>query len=431
MLAHLAMLAKALYAFAARLVRKRYAGAIILSAAALVMLVNELTYRRTEHLLSAGIELTDARLGTARVLQLLRDAETGQRGYVLTAQASFLQPYEEALVAMPPLRRDLRRYFAATSPSAEALTEEADRAIEAKLHEMNAVLQLIKGGNRSAAIELVASGAGRNTMDRLRRIFNAQLNRAGQSTAQVRLSIYDAIQLNRIATAFLTLLAVAGLLAFLRQVRVRDRERALREVSLEILVHTRTRELHNLASHLHSVREDERDSLAREIHDELGGVLTAVKLDLARVRAKVVHDDALLERLQHSILLLNDGIAFKRKFIEDLRPSSLGILGIQVAIKTLCEEAENAMSIPIHTTPEDLQLVASDDLLVYRFIQEALANIGKYASAKSVQVTLCQSVKGIEVEVSDDGLGFVQDVALVGRHGLSGMRFGSSHSAAR
>lgn len=417
------MFTTTIYRLAARLASKRYAGAIVLCAAAIVLLVNELTYHRTRQLLSSGIELTDARIATAHVLQLLTDAETGQRGYVLTEQLSFLQPYEEAVVALPPLRRDLQRYFAATGVAGESLAQEADRVIEIKQSEMQKVLELAQRGDRSAAIEMISYGAGRNAMDRLRGIFNAQLNQASQTTARVRLSIYDALQLNRIGTAFLALLSVIGLLAFFRQLRVRERERAAREESLEALVRKRTEELRNLARHLQTVREDERGFLAREIHDELGGLLTSAKLDLARVRAKVVNDGALLERLEHAIRLLDEGIAFKRKVIEDLRPSSLSILGVRVAIMTLCDEAQASMSIRIQATLEDPQLTPPDDLVVYRFVQEALTNIARYAEAQNVHVVLSQNAKGIQIEVRDDGVGFVQDVALIGGHGLSGMRF--------
>ncbi|MDB5826650.1 MAG: hypothetical protein JWQ73_870 [Variovorax sp.] len=413
----------AIYALAARLLRKSYAGAAIVCAAAVVLMVNEVTYRRSERLLSAGIELTDARIATASVLQLLTDAETSQRGYVLTQEASFLQPYRQALAAIPPLRRDLHRYFAASGADDDALAEEADRVIEARLNALEAGIKLAQSGERSAAIELIGSGAGRNTMDRLRGILSAQLSHAGRSTDRARLSIYDALQLNRIATAFLTLLAVVGLLAFLRQLRARDRERALREESLETLVRTRTRELRHLARHLQTVREDERGVLAREIHDELGGLLTAAKLDLARVRVKVVHDDMLLARLEHAIGLLNEGIAFKRKVIEDLRPSSLSILGVRVAILTLCDEAAVSMAIPVRATLEDLRLSPPDDLVCYRFVQEALTNIAKYAEAKNVYVNLSEGIHGVEVKVRDDGVGFIKEVALIGRHGLNGMRF--------
>ena len=295
--------------------------------------------------------------------------------------------------------------------------------IEIKQSEMQKVLELAQRGDRSAAIEMISYGAGRNAMDRLRGIFNAQLNQASQTTARVRLSIYDALQLNRIGTAFLALLSVIGLLAFFRQLRVRERERAAREESLEALVRKRTEELRNLARHLQTVREDERGFLAREIHDELGGLLTSAKLDLARVRAKVVNDGALLERLEHAIRLLDEGIAFKRKVIEDLRPSSLSILGVRVAIMTLCDEAQASMSIRIQATLEDPQLTPPDDLVVYRFVQEALTNIARYAEAQNVHVVLSQNAKGIQIEVRDDGVGFVQDVALIGGHGLSGMRF--------
>ncbi|MBC7604639.1 MAG: sensor histidine kinase [Ramlibacter sp.] len=171
------------------------------------------------------------------------------------------------------------------------------------------------------------------------------------------------------------------------------------------------------------MREDERGYLAREIHDELGGLLTAAKLDLTRLRAKMGTEPALLERLEHAIGLLNQGIAFKRRVIEDLRPSSLEILGIRAAVLKLCEEAEQSMSIPVQTDLADLKLHAPDDLVVYRFVQESLTNIAKYAEATKAEVTLRGAAEYVDIEVRDNGVGFAKDVALPGRHGLAGMRF--------
>lgn len=81
------------------------------------------------------------------------------------------------------------------------------------------------------------------------------------------------------------------------------------------------------------------------------------------------------------------------------------------------------MSIPVQTDLADLKLYAPDDLVVYRFVQESLTNIAKYAEATSVVVTLRGAAEYVDIEVRDNGVGFAKDVALPGRHGLAGMRF--------
>ena len=101
----------------------------------------------------------------------------------------------------------------------------------------------------------------------------------------------------------------------------------------------RTAELTDLARHLQTVREDERGFLARELHDELGGLLTAAKLDVARLRKRLdTGQPEVAERIVHLGQTLDAGIALKRRIIEDLRPSSLANLGLQRALEILCEE---------------------------------------------------------------------------------------------
>ncbi|MBC7604640.1 MAG: CHASE3 domain-containing protein [Ramlibacter sp.] len=196
----------------ARFLRHRYAVPVILLAAATTLFVNELTYRRTSQVLRGGIELTDARIQSARVLQLLTDAETGQRGFMLTGQKEFLWPYQAALEALPAIRSQLEHYFNATGSDAETHAQKADGVIESKLSELAKVLDLEDKGQHAAAIELIGSGEGRELMDELRDVISTELERASRAPAQARISIYDALQFNRVAAALLALAGTAGLL---------------------------------------------------------------------------------------------------------------------------------------------------------------------------------------------------------------------------
>ncbi len=388
-----------------------------------IIVANELTYQRTTVALKAGIELTDARIAAAHVMQLLTDAETGQRGFLLTGQASELDPYQHALQALPGVRAQLRRSLEVDGKTAALSITDLDTAIDAQLKEISAVLQLANTGNREMALTRVTMGAGREQMRKLRALFDTHLARAAAMQTRVRVSIYDSLLLNRMVTAALTILSVLGLYFFLRELRIRDKERARGQDLLKVEVRARTRELRHLARYLQNVREDERGYLARELHDELGGLLTAAKLDLARIRMRVGNDPELIKRLEHAIGLLNEGIAFKRRIMEDLRPSSLGMLGLKAALIKLCADMEDRLAIPIHLELEDTPLNTFQDLAVYRLVQEAMTNIAKYAHAKNVWVGLHRRDELIAVEVRDDGVGFAPDLSMAGHHGLSGMRF--------
>lgn len=195
------------------------------------------------------------------------------------------------------------------------------------------------------------------------------------------------------------------------------------KAKLEGLVALRTAELERLANHLINVQERERERLARELHDELGSLLTAAKFDVARVKSRLpTEPPELHERLSHLTNTLNAGIAIKRKIIEDLRPSSLSNLGLPAALEILTQEFRANTQLPVDISVDEVTLNEGQQLGVYRLVQEALTNIAKHARATQVQVLVKNYMNHIEVVVSDDGVGFDAGKSKHASHGLSGMR---------
>ncbi|MPM49024.1 Sensor histidine kinase ComP [bioreactor metagenome] len=170
------------------------------------------------------------------------------------------------------------------------------------------------------------------------------------------------------------------------------------------------------------MREEERGHLARELHDELGALLTAAKLDVARLKSHVDLDNTdISERLKHLVETLNSVISLKRRIIEDLRPSSLSNLGLIASLEILTREFAERSKINVETSLEPVQLSESSQLTVYRLVQESLTNIGKYAGATRVLITLHEYPSHITVQVRDDGAGFnTRDISPTA-HGLAGM----------
>jgi signal transduction histidine kinase len=228
-------------------------------------------------------------------------------------------------------------------------------------------------------------------------------------------------------------MALAGLLAFymyLRQTRAlleagkREQEALLRERDqLDKEVRDRTATLAELATHLQQVREDERGHLARELHDELGALLTAAKLDVARIKSRlgVISPEA-AERMQHLIETLNSGIALKRRIVEDLRPSSLSHLGLVASLEILAREFEDRSGLDVTTDLETVELGGSAQLTVYRLVQESLTNMSKYAEARQAEISLHGFEGYITVEVKDNGVGFDTMQVKGSSHGLAGMK---------
>ena len=152
-------------------------------------------------------------------------------------------------------------------------------------------------------------------------------------------------------------------------------------------------------------------------------MLTVSKLEIARARNKAGGQPEILLALARVIQSLDQGIALKRRIIEDLSPSSLTHLGLRIALENLCHDMSETLAVPVRLSMASFQLADPAQLAVYRFVQEALTNIGKYASATQVTVALTVVAGHVAVEVQDDGVGFDALASRAGQHGLTGMQF--------
>lgn len=197
-------------------------------------------------------------------------------------------------------------------------------------------------------------------------------------------------------------------------------ERELRERE----VAQATAELRELTHYLLSAREDERNRLARNLHDDLGSLLTSAKLDAARIKSRLsdkAPDAAQL--LAHLVGTLNSCIALGRRIIEDLRPSALSNLGLTQTLSIAAREFSESTGIPVQCALQDVALDASAELMVYRLVQEAFTNISKYAGAHQVWLSLEAKAGEVQVSVRDDGVGFDPNTKAPSAYGLIGMRF--------
>jgi signal transduction histidine kinase len=189
----------------------------------------------------------------------------------------------------------------------------------------------------------------------------------------------------------------------------------------------RTAQLTELTRHLQTAREDERARLARDLHDELGALLTSAKLDAARIRSRLAGSaPEALERLAHLTQTLDLVIALKRRITEDLHPSALNHLGLAVTLETLVQEFGQATGVQVHLSLQAVPFTAAAALVAYRMVQEALTNITKHARAQQVWVTLGPApgvASQAQLTVQDDGVGFDASVPPRSAYGLVGMRF--------
>ena len=179
----------------------------------------------------------------------------------------------------------------------------------------------------------------------------------------------------------------------------------------------------SLATYLQQMRDQERGDLARELHDELGSLLTGAKLEVASLKLRLDGaSDDVLARLKHLGETINSGIAFSRRVVEGLHPSSLKNLGQRAALEIQALEFGLRTGIAMTTVFEDAELDAAAQLTVYRVAQESLNNTSKYAKATEACIVMLDCGGDVMVTVRDNGAGFEPAAVGTSSHGLAGMR---------
>jgi signal transduction histidine kinase len=197
--------------------------------------------------------------------------------------------------------------------------------------------------------------------------------------------------------------------------------RRAKQAADEELARSRNR-LSELAQHLQTSVEMERAAIAREIHDDVGGSLTAVKFDLAWVARNAQHKEV-AERAQQALESVNHAIEASQRIMHNLRPAILE-QGLVAALQWMAQRFERRNSIPtqFRTSHDQLQLPAGVPLVAYRTAQEALTNISKHAYATRVQVDLTVAAGVLSLEVSDNGRGLNNaDLAKARSFGIRGL----------
>jgi signal transduction histidine kinase len=186
----------------------------------------------------------------------------------------------------------------------------------------------------------------------------------------------------------------------------------------------RTQELSSLSNFLQTHYEREKARLARELHDELGGILTPAKMDLVWMQARLGDDVAFAERMARLSALIDQGIDLKRRVIEELHPSLLDHLGLATAVKWFAEEACRGAKLECHVdvSPRLERLSPDLEIALYRLVQESVNNAVRHAKAAHIAVTLERTAEELRITVTDDGEGIANlEEARKLSHGLAGM----------
>jgi PAS domain S-box-containing protein len=195
---------------------------------------------------------------------------------------------------------------------------------------------------------------------------------------------------------------VQGIFAAARDITIRKKiEKELRK-SKELL--------EKLNRHQNEIRENERALISREVHDELGQSMTALKLDLFMMRKYVSNNSEAVIKLENMIALISDTIKTVQRISSDLRPGILDDLGLVAAIEWYCEEFEKRTGICCSHELDNCDF--SDpriSLTFFRVLQEGLTNVIRHSGASAVNIKLHNSRKGTTLTVLDNGIGITME----------------------
>ncbi len=187
-------------------------------------------------------------------------------------------------------------------------------------------------------------------------------------------------------------------------------QRRIRETNerLETIVAEQTGDLRRLAAKLETAREEERSRIARDLHDELGQNLSAVRIEAALARRHADEDvEARRARLEHIESLMAETMRVARRIVSELRPRVLSDFGLPAALEWLAKETRERTSLEVHLSmqPPDPRIDPEKSIAVYRIVQESVNNVIRHAGATRVDLELRLKGNVFEASIRDDGVG--------------------------
>jgi len=376
-------------------------------------------------------ETLRARQDTMRVLAesiyKALEAESAQRGFLLTGEAKYLAPMEAGIAESEAEVANLVARFRTLAPEELPVLQAVQRDLRTKADEMRRSVAMLKENQPFMAMALVKSDLGLRLMGSIKSALEGVRERERARIFKGIDRWKQATRLNTLINLVGTLFTIAVLivLGLLASRDLRRREGYAGQLAEEIKL--RTAELRDLSQHMSRVAESERHALARELHDELGGLLVAMRMDIAQLRKRAGNeqDADLKARWARVEQALVDGVELKSRVIEELRPTLLDNMGLFSALRWMASErAEQArLNLRMEGMDEDVDMPPETAIAVFRTAQEAIANIIRHASAR--RITLKASIGDrLTIEIADDGRGMPPgSEQRTGSHGLKQMRF--------
>jgi len=168
-------------------------------------------------------------------------------------------------------------------------------------------------------------------------------------------------------------------------------------------------QLHKLTQYIEKVREEERLTISRELHDDLGQALTAIKIDLGIIKQNVSDKEVVL-KINKVSTLVSEIIKNVQRITSQLRPQIIDDLGLEAAIEWYTNEFAQRNKVELFLDMDsDLTISPDASLIIFRIMQESLTNISRHSQATRVDIGLQKTYENITLRISDNGIGITDD----------------------
>ena len=407
---------------------------LALAALALTMTFIFVSERNYSNILKSVAATRDGRDHLSLIYQLqtlVLNAETAQRGYLLTGNKIYLEPFLQAKENLPKLQSELVVAFADRSDRQAQLNDLAKVVID-KLVGLEITITLAEQGKRDEAMRRFELNKGNDQMDVARKKVAVMIEEMGLEGEQMRAYWERNMLVSRLGIMVIAALNVVllGLVVYLfmqdlQRQQILVASRITENERLASLVEERTGELNELSTHLQRSSERDRAALARDLHDELGGILTSAKMDLEWLRVRAASTPEGVHRFEQLSNLIDEAVTIKRNVVENLRPSLLDNLGLAPALEWYITEncSKGGLKCNLNLA-EELGFISPDaSIAVFRIVQESVTNVLRHANAKNFTASLHVDEENIHLVLEDDGMGLPTTFNPSKlSHGLSGMR---------
>lgn len=363
-----------------------------------------------------------------RLLINMLNVETSARGYLLTENKAFLKSFNDGIENTEKTFNSVEKAWP------DYLTSEEIEALEMNIQlTTNQLATLIAQETLDKETKLTQLAKSKVSMDNLREKLGEIRSTIKASNDKNTADNYKFLDLIKWVLALLCVISFSLLLISFnlskRQQKLLKSHAdsiAQRNITLEETINMRTADLVDLASHLTSTSENEKQRLAQELHDELGALLTAARMDSTWISRSISPEDKdkLNSRLSRLTDSIDKSIALKRNITSRLVPPLLREMGLEEAINAMAESDpnENPPTYNLNLSSDLSKIHQDKELALYRICQESLNNIWKYAHAKNISIDLKENNGWITLLIKDDGIGFDLDDITKGTHGIAGMR---------